>query len=104
MKPPDAIRPRVGAQRAVCLGLRRRPTHMIRQQSTAAEVKVEYEMDEEDEAWLTNLNSRVHMRMLDCNRFEEMVDALERVGNAPLSNGCRVCAISDVCMSPHHQQ
>lgn len=56
----------------------RRPTHMIRQQSTAAEVKVEYEMDEEDEAWLTNLNSRVHMRMLDCNRFEEMVDALER--------------------------
>jgi len=55
----------------------RRPTHMIRQQSTAD--KVEYEMDEADEAWLTHLNSRgARAPLLDCSRFEEMIDALER--------------------------
>ena len=41
-------------------------------------VRIEYEMDEEDEAWLTQMNAGSNWPPLEMERFEELMDAFEQ--------------------------
>ena len=50
-------------------------------------VRIEYELDQEDEAWLQKINSGHEPPLLDAACFEEIVDAFERASYSALFRG-----------------
>ncbi|KAL1524070.1 hypothetical protein AB1Y20_018981 [Prymnesium parvum] len=56
----------------------RRPPQLIRHKATYLSSVVEYEMDEEDWRWLERFNAAHLQPVLDADRFEEIIDVLEK--------------------------
>lgn len=64
------------------LDVRRRPPYLIRWKGFYQSSVIEYEMDEEDERWLHSLNTQNKQAVLDADRFEEIMDVLEKVSSS----------------------